>query len=145
MCVSAERTITLSKGGGVAVERLDTGQVLYAGAISCGRAPGRWNRPGWGLGLIVSTTAKPHGFHVACGRWLKSLKRRFWGVDNVNTFGVGLGRTSAGLGRIRYVFWSSQCLQGLECSSSPTSGTADPLVRGDFCFNVCTKLVVASL
>jgi hypothetical protein len=35
----------------------------------------------------------------------------------------GSGRTSAGLGRIGYVFWSSQCLQGLECSSSPTLGT----------------------
>ena len=53
-------------------------------------------------------------------------------VDSVNTFGLGLGRTSAGLGRIAYVFGSSQCLQGLECGSSPTSGTADPLVRGVF-------------
>ena len=67
------------------------------------------------------------------------------GVHNVHTLGFGLGRTSAEPARIAYVFWSSQCLQGLECGSSPTSGTADPLVEGDFCFNVCTKLVVASL
>ena len=66
-------------------------------------------------------------------------------VDNVNTFGFGLGRTSVGLGRIDYVFWSSVYLRGLECGSSPTSGTVDPLVRGVFAFNVCTKLVVASL
>ena len=61
-------------------------------------------------------------------------------VDNVRTFGFGLGRTSAGLARIRYVVGNSLCLQALECGSSPTSGTADPLVGGDFCFNVCTKL-----
>jgi hypothetical protein len=61
-------------------------------------------------------------------------------VDNVHTFGLGLGRTSVELARIAYVFWSSQRLQGLECGSSPTSGTADPLARGDFCFNVWTRV-----
>ena len=62
-------------------------------------------------------------------------------VDIVHAFRFGSGRTSAGLGRIRYVFvfGSSQWLQGLECGSSPTSGTADPLVGGDFCFNVYTS------
>ncbi|MGF6832432.1 hypothetical protein QF015_000581 [Paenarthrobacter sp. TE4293] len=65
-------------------------------------------------------------------------RRRIRGVNNVNTLSLGLGRTSVGLSRIAYVFWSSQCSQGLECSSSPTSGTAYPLVRGGFCFNVCT-------
>ncbi|GAA3316098.1 hypothetical protein GCM10017710_26820 [Arthrobacter ramosus] len=54
------------------------------------------------------------------------------GVDTVNRFRFGLGRTSAGLGRIGYVFWSSQCLQGLECGSSPTSGTVLSQVRGLF-------------
>jgi hypothetical protein len=44
----------------------------------------------------------------------------------VHTLGPRLGRTWAELGRIRYVFWSSQCLQGLECGSSPTSGTCFP-------------------
>jgi hypothetical protein len=65
---------------------------------------------------------------VLLGMWQKRS------VDSVNTVGFGLGRTSAGLARIAYVFWSSQCWRGLECGSSPTSGTADPLVRGDFCF-----------
>jgi hypothetical protein len=51
-------------------------------------------------------------------------------VDNVHTFGFGSGRTSAGLTRIAYVFGSSQCLQGLECGSSPTSGTVFCLFRG---------------
>ena len=60
---------------------------------------------------------------------------------NVHRFRFGSGCLSAGVGRIAYVFWSSQCSQGLESGSSPTLGTAGPLVRGDFCFNVCTKLM----
>jgi hypothetical protein len=51
-------------------------------------------------------------------------------VDNVNRFGLGLGRTGAGLARIGDVLWSSQHLQGPECGSSPTSGTVFPQVRG---------------
>jgi hypothetical protein len=51
-------------------------------------------------------------------------------VDNVHTLAFGLGRTSAGLARTRHVFGTSQRLQGLECSSSPTSGTVFPQVRG---------------
>jgi hypothetical protein len=54
------------------------------------------------------------------------------GVDTVNNFGFGLGRTSAGLARIPYVFQSSQYLQGLESGSSPTSGTRFPLGWGPF-------------
>jgi hypothetical protein len=54
------------------------------------------------------------------------------GVHNVHTLGFGLGRTGTGLAWIGDVFGSSQCFQGLECSSSPTSGTAFPLVRGGF-------------
>ena len=77
-----------------------------------------------------------------CVGWKNCVKG---GVYNVHTFRFGSGCISAGLGRIAYVFWTSQCLQGRECGSSPTSGTADPLVGGDFCFNVCTKLVLMSL
>jgi hypothetical protein len=62
--------------------------------------------------------------------WSCTKSVRKGGVDNVNRFGPGLGRTSAGLARIAYVFWSSQCLQGLECGSSPTSGTVFSLFRG---------------
>jgi hypothetical protein len=54
------------------------------------------------------------------------------GVDSVNTFGFRPGNTWVGSGRIPHVFARSQCFQGLECSSSPTSGTAYPLVRGVF-------------
>ena len=45
------------------------------------------------------------------------------GVDNVNTLGFGLGRLGAGLGRIGYVFGGVADFRGLECRSSPTSGT----------------------
>jgi hypothetical protein len=62
------------------------------------------------------------------------------GVDNVNASRFLLGRRSAGLLRIPYVFAGSQCLQGLECSSSPTSGTVFSLVKGQFSFFLLTKL-----
>ena len=54
-------------------------------------------------------------------------------VYNAHTFRFRSGRISAGLGRIAYVFWTSQCFQGLECGSSPTSGTVFPQVRSVFC------------
>jgi hypothetical protein len=47
-------------------------------------------------------------------------------VYKVHTFGFGLGRTSTGLVRIGYVSAGLQSLQGLECSSSSTSGTCFP-------------------
>jgi hypothetical protein len=61
------------------------------------------------------------------------LLRRFVGVDSVHKFGFGLGRTLVGSGRIPHVSAGGQCLQGLECSSSPTSGTCFPSSEG-FCF-----------
>lgn len=54
-------------------------------------------------------------------------------VDSVNRFGPGAGRTSAGFAMF---FWASHCLQGLECDSSPTSGTVFPIARGVFAFGV---------
>ncbi len=56
------------------------------------------------------------------------------GVDNVHTFALEEGRTSVGLARIPHVFAGSQCLQGLEDSSSPTSGTVFPQVTPCFIF-----------
>ena len=47
-------------------------------------------------------------------------------VDNVHTFQLGLPRTTAGLARIPHVSEGSQCFQGSESRSSPTSGTAYP-------------------
>ena len=49
-------------------------------------------------------------------------------VDNVNTFGFGLGRISVGLSRIADVFKSPLYLQGRKSGSSPTSGTVFPQV-----------------
>jgi hypothetical protein len=57
--------------------------------------------------------------------------RQQGGVHNVHTLAVGLGRTSAGLARTAYVFGTALCFRGLECSSSPTSGTFSD-VRGPF-------------
>ena len=71
---------------------------------------------------------------AAVALWVCFVLKRC--VDNVITFGVGLGRTSAGLARFAYVFGSFQCLQGLECGSSPTSGTCFP------CSGACEPLSV---
>lgn len=62
----------------------------------------------------------------------RGLRRtaNFWGVHIVHTLGFGWGRIGGGLGRIAEVFGSSQCLQGLESGSSPTSGTLNPSSEG---------------
>ena len=75
---------------------------------------------------------------------LACRKAKKGGVHNVHTFGFGLGRMLVGSGRFPHVSGGVQCLQGRECSSSPTSGTAFPLVRGGFCFNVCTLTLFGS-
>jgi hypothetical protein len=49
-----------------------------------------------------------------------------WRVYIVHILGCGSGCMWVGSGRIRYVSGSSQCSPGLECSSSPTSGTVFP-------------------
>jgi len=43
---------------------------------------------------------------------------------HVHTLGFGSGRTWVGSGRTPHDSGGAHCLQGLECSSSPTSGTA---------------------
>jgi hypothetical protein len=57
-------------------------------------------------------------------------EREFGSVHIVHTFGVGLGRTGVGSGRIPHVSGGVQCLRGLECGSSPTSGTHSPSSEG---------------
>jgi hypothetical protein len=61
-------------------------------------------------------------------------------VDTVNTFGFGLRRRWLGPGWFADVLMSSQCYQGLECSSSPTSGTVFPQVSGVLIFSLLTKV-----
>ena len=56
-------------------------------------------------------------------------------ADKVHTFGFGLGRTTVELLWIPYVSAGAQCLPGLECSSSPTSGTCFP------CSGACGPLL----
>lgn len=62
------------------------------------------------------------------------------GVDIVHTLGLGSGGTALGLLRIPHVFGGSQCLQGRECSSSPTSGKTFSLVRGFFALTCVQSL-----
>lgn len=54
--------------------------------------------------------------------------------------GLGLVHTGVGSGRIPHVSAGAQRLEGLKCSSSPTSGTRDPLVRGDFALTCVQSL-----
>ncbi|MDQ0769326.1 hypothetical protein QF031_002075 [Pseudarthrobacter defluvii] len=61
-------------------------------------------------------------------------------MDNVHTFRIGVPRTAFEPGRIPHVFAGLQCLQGLESGSSPTSGTTDRLVRGDFALTCVQSL-----
>ena len=57
-------------------------------------------------------------------------------VYKVHTFGFGSRRMWVGSGRIPYVSVGVKCLQGRECSSSPTSGTCFP------CSGACGPLSV---
>jgi hypothetical protein len=59
-----------------------------------------------------------------------------WGAYNVHTLDIGSGGTGFGSGRIPHVFAEAQCLQGRECSWSPTSGTCFP------CSGACGQLSV---
>ena len=61
-------------------------------------------------------------------------------VDIVHRLSIRLGPIGAGSARIAYVFGNSQCCQGPECSSSPTSGTTYSLVRGDFALTCVQSL-----
>jgi hypothetical protein len=84
--------------------------------------------------LLAQRIAAPLGCRVrslAC-----RPKRRIWRVYIVHTSGFGPGRSGAGLARLPHVSGTSQCLQGRECSSSPTSGTCFP------CSGACEPLNV---
>jgi hypothetical protein len=75
--------------------------------------------PGWsGVGILLKTTTK-----------FENLGSKE-SVDIVHSLRLKLPRTVLGLLRIPHVFVVSQCFQGLECSSSPTSGTVFSLFRG---------------
>ena len=63
----------------------------------------------------------------------------------MHTPGLGVARKAAGLLRIPHVFAGSQCFQGWECSSSPTSGTTYRLVRGDLALTCVQSLILVAL
>jgi hypothetical protein len=98
-------------------------------------------RASWSVQPVVSTIKLGRGAPACCPArgnekmnrvpsyedavllW-SALKGDFGGVHTVHTLGVGPGRMGVGTGRIPHVSGGAQCLQGLECSSSPTLGTA---------------------
>jgi hypothetical protein len=105
-------------------------------ALECRSASSSWT-------IVVGSRRplEPSECQRLCFRsvWPESLGVFKLAVDNVNTFLVGLRLTAFELGRIPHVFAGPQCFQGLEDSSSPTSGTAFPQIRGGFgVFGVCT-------
>jgi hypothetical protein len=66
-------------------------------------------------------------------------------VDIVHTFPVELDSTAAGLLQIPHVFASSHCFQGPVMQFESHLGHDIFPRQRRFCFDVCTKLVVASL
>jgi hypothetical protein len=138
MRLSAHRTMNGLKGGGIANEDTSDQRVprgppktpaTSVGKTGCRQActpPAESNFSGQ-----RRTAPRRCGVRQLAGR---PLLRRIGGVDRVHTFAFGLGRTSVGSGRIPHVSAGAQCLQGLECSSSPTSGTVFPQVRGFLVF-----------
>jgi hypothetical protein len=83
---------------------------------------------GWRAAVLFGR-ADTGGAGAGCG---PSREVQTEAVHNVHTQGFGSGRTGAGLGRTADVFGGVASFQGLEPGSSPTSGTAYPVVRGDF-------------
>lgn len=71
------------------------------------------------FGCSRASESRPSRAEIGCGQ-----------CPHLRLF--GLRRTSAGLARIPHVFAGSQCFQGLEYSSTPTSGTVFQQVRGLF-------------
>ncbi|MCB5283385.1 hypothetical protein BJQ89_03152 [Arthrobacter sp. ES1] len=128
MGLSADRTIKGMTGGGIVMRTLETQRAVRA-------CPGVSN--GRGQDQVAAAGDLPRQDQVFRQRSAAPVDagvRLFggglcWGevgVDSVHTLGKGPGRTGAGPGRIGNVSAGSQCLQGLEPGSSPTSGTCFP-------------------
>lgn len=137
MRLSAVRTMKGLKGGGITMKTPATKSASRAARDSsneCGhdRLTTRMQLSGRINFLRTMKRHTPALRGAAVG--VRPLMLRIWGVDSVHTFGFGLGCTSVGSGRIPHVSAGAQCLQGLECGSSPTSGTVFPQVRGSWCF-----------
>ena len=123
-CGNAKSSVRLASG------IFEAGQSSSRGRLRRLRQPVRSWRRELSSALLTGRFA---GFCAALGlsgMWHKGS------VYKVHTLGFGLGRTGAGSGRIPYVSGGGQCLRGLECSSSPTSGTCFP------CSGACGPLNV---
>ena len=77
-------------------------------------------------GISFRDNGLPHPLDGGAAVRPRHLKQGIEGVDTVHTLAVGLGRTTAGLGRTGDVFGGVASIQRLEPGSSPTSGTCFP-------------------
>jgi hypothetical protein len=111
--------------------KADIHRYLVTGRVVRGSAPERRNRLRFEARVLTAACRS-----ASAGYRFEDLGGDGLGVYIVQILGLGLGRTGAGLGRIPHVSRSSQRLQGLECSSSPTSGTCFP------CSGACGPLSV---
>ena len=90
-------------------------------------------------GISFRDNGLPHPLDGGAAVRPRHLKQGIEGVDTVYTLAVGLGRTTAGLGRTGDVFGGVASIQRLEPGSSPTSGTCFP------CSGACEPLSVHKL
>lgn len=96
------------------------------------------SRPHW----LPAALCQADGHGIRCelpharSQALSAVGRAKSSVHTVHAFRVGLARTAAGVARIPHVLESSQCFQGPEFRSSPTSGTAYPSSEGVFALSV---------
>ena len=61
---------------------------------------------------ICQDRVGPHPFVVGCGGWSERFEARKWRVHIVHTLGLGLDRTTTGLGRIPHVFAGCSAYKG---------------------------------
>ena len=126
MRLSDIRTMKGMKGGGIAMQSLETQCAVRAWRLvrrERGLDPVAVEVDLLRQEQVFQGEEAPRPANAGCGLLGEAFARGNWGVDSVHTLGHGLGRTGAGLARIPHVSAGSQCLQGLEFGSSPTSGT----------------------
>jgi hypothetical protein len=117
-----------SEGGGIAMKGLEAKSPAplaqeFAASVVMTRLPSCVDSSGRIVFLGLRRTAP---VDAGCRSWRVAPETENWGCGQCPHPGFGPGRTGVGSGRIPYVSGGSQCLQGLECSSSPTSGTCFP-------------------
>jgi hypothetical protein len=96
------------------------------------------------LSKICQDKEGPPPFVAGCGRWTESFQAANWGCVQSTHFGLRIGSYRCRTGPDSLCFRESPLFAGERMQFESHLGHAFPLVGGGFCFNVCTKLVVAS-